>query len=186
MADMSRRRHPDEPPLTWDGLTKEVRRLEQQFDHRQQALRDVINSPNLDVIDSAQTEVESILRDLSHAQSEMSHIVSNQHPAPAAHHAALARHRDTLQTMNDDFRRLRSIVKQRRDKEALLPSIRNALDSGRTTTAHSELAREAQHLSRAQTTATSMIELGNAVANKISRQGAMFGDMSGRVRLTHV
>eukprot|EP01013_Petalomonas_cantuscygni_P040449 TRINITY_DN7242_c0_g1_i1.p1 TRINITY_DN7242_c0_g1~~TRINITY_DN7242_c0_g1_i1.p1 ORF type:complete len:269 (-),score=41.97 TRINITY_DN7242_c0_g1_i1:165-971(-) len=181
---------------SWDALRKDARRLEHSFEARFKTYADVsVNTPR-DVADSAERELEGILRDLSSVQQEMAAHVQAAPDTPSGA-VQLERHRVALQAAVDDFRRARETLRAARDRAALLPSVRASIAQysnapaadgsdpggrGGPTAAQSLLLRESGAIGRAQHAAATLVELGGAVSQRIGRQGQQFQNFSGRMQ----
>ncbi|KAH9305023.1 hypothetical protein KI387_009427 [Taxus chinensis] len=114
-------------PGTWDDLRKQARKLEGQLDEKLASYRRLINTKLEGSEQEHEAGIERLLQQLQNVNAQMQVWVSSGSSDILSH--TLTRHREILHDLSQEFIRLRSSFKARREHEALLQNF-SARDHG--------------------------------------------------------
>lgn len=109
-----------DPPSSWDSLRKQARKLEAQLDEQMHLYRKmVINDGKENDLESG---IDGLLKQLQQVNSHMHAWVSSGGSEIFSH--TLTRHQEILQDLTQEFNRLRSSLKARKEHASLLEDFR--------------------------------------------------------------
>lgn len=107
-------------PGTWDELRKQARKLEGQLDEQLSSYRRLVNTKVEGSEQEKEAGIERLLQQLQHVNSQMQVWVSSGSSEILSH--TLTRHQEIFNDLSQEFKRLRSSLKARREHETLLQS----------------------------------------------------------------
>lgn len=107
-------------PGTWDELRRQARKLEGQLDEQLASYRRLVNTKVEGSEQEKEAGIDRLLQQLQHVNAQMQVWVSSGSSEILSH--TLTRHREIFNDLSQEFKRLRSSLKARREHEALLQS----------------------------------------------------------------
>lgn len=105
---------------SWDALRKQARKLESELDGKLSSFRKAMNAPGKNLEATLECEIEKLLQRLEQINLQMQSWVSFSGSDLLSH--TLARHKDISNELTQEFQRLRSGAKAKREHEQLLES----------------------------------------------------------------
>ncbi|XP_043707870.1 Golgi SNAP receptor complex member 1-1 [Telopea speciosissima] len=111
-----------ESPTSWDALRKQARKLEAQLDEQLNSYRRLVSTKSDDTDNDLESGIERLLKQLQQVNSQMRDWVSSGGSEMVSH--TLTRHQEILQDLTQEFHRLRSSLKAKREHASLLEDFR--------------------------------------------------------------
>ncbi|XP_042477589.1 Golgi SNAP receptor complex member 1-1 [Macadamia integrifolia] len=111
-----------ESPTSWDALRKQARKLEAQLDEQLNSYRRLVSTKSDDTGNDLESGIERLLKQLQQVNSQMQDWVSSGGSEMVSH--TLTRHQEILQDLTQEFYRLRSSLKAKREHASLLEDFR--------------------------------------------------------------
>nr|DAD46372.1 TPA_asm: hypothetical protein HUJ06_004602 [Nelumbo nucifera] len=114
-----------EVPISWDALRKQARKLESQLDEQMSSYRKLV-SAKVDDADNNDLEsgIDRLLKQLQQVDSQMQAWVSSGGSEIVSH--TLTRHQEILQDLTQEFYRLLSRLRAKREHASLLEDFRES------------------------------------------------------------
>lgn len=108
-----------DPPISWDSLRKQARKLEAQLDDQMHLYRKLVsNKVDGSTDKDLESGVDQLLRQLKQVISQMQAWVSSGGSEIFSH--TLTRHQEILQDLTQEFNRLRSSLRAKKEHVSLL------------------------------------------------------------------
>ncbi|KAH7847118.1 hypothetical protein Vadar_022112 [Vaccinium darrowii] len=108
-----------DPPISWDSLRKQARKLEAQLDDQMHLYRKLVSTKVDGSTDKdLESGVDQLLRQLKQVISQMQAWVSSGGSEIFSH--TLTRHQEILQDLTQEFNRLRSSLRAKKEHVSLL------------------------------------------------------------------
>ncbi|GMN49910.1 hypothetical protein TIFTF001_019073 [Ficus carica] len=115
-----------EVPSSWDALRKQARKLEAQLDEQMNSYRKLVSSKESAKADGSENDLDSgidrLLKQLQQVNSQMQAWVSSGGSEMVSH--TLTRHQEILQDLTQEFYRLRSSLRAKKEHASLLEDFR--------------------------------------------------------------
>ncbi|KAG5562925.1 hypothetical protein RHGRI_005608 [Rhododendron griersonianum] len=112
-----------DPPTSWDSLRKQARKLEAQLDEQMPLYRKVVSKKVDDGTDKdLESGIDELLQQLHQVNSHMQAWVSSGGSEIFSH--TLTRHQEILQDLTQEFNRLRSSLRAKKEHASLLEDFR--------------------------------------------------------------
>uniref|UniRef100_A0A0D6R5T6 Golgi SNAP receptor complex member 1 n=2 Tax=Araucaria cunninghamii TaxID=56994 RepID=A0A0D6R5T6_ARACU len=171
-------------PGTWDDLRKQARKLEGQLDEKLASYRKLINAKHEGYEQEHEAGIERLLQQLQQVNAQMQVWVSSGTSDVLSH--TLTRHKEILHDLNQEFIRLRSSFKARREHEALLQSF-SARDSvngdleKNSDSAEQALLNEQAILQRSTGQMDNVVLHAQATLGALVFQRSTFGNISSKL-----
>ncbi|XP_004515530.1 Golgi SNAP receptor complex member 1-1-like isoform X2 [Cicer arietinum] len=130
---------------SWDSLRKQARKLEAQLDEQMNAYRKLVSTNISTKADAAESDLESwierLIKQLHQVNSQMQAWVSSGGSDMVSH--TLTRHQEILQDITQEFYRLRSSLRAKKEHASLLDDFK---EFDRTRLDLEEGAESEQHI----------------------------------------
>ncbi|KAA8525563.1 hypothetical protein F0562_007418 [Nyssa sinensis] len=112
-----------DPPASWDSLRKQARKLEAQLDEQMHLYRKLVSTKADDVTENdLESGIDQLLQQLQQINSHMQAWVSSGGSEIFSH--TLTRHQEILQDLTQEFNRLRSSLRAKKEHASLLEDFR--------------------------------------------------------------
>ncbi|KAJ4965469.1 hypothetical protein NE237_017318 [Protea cynaroides] len=111
-----------ESSTSWDALRKQARKLEAQLDEQLNSYRRLVSTKADGTDNDLESGIEQLLKQLQQVNSQMRDWVSSGGSEMVSH--TLTRHQEILQDLTQEFYRLRSSLKAKREHVSLLEDFR--------------------------------------------------------------
>nr|GMD44021.1 golgi snap receptor complex member 1-1 [Ipomoea batatas] len=112
-----------DPSSSWDSLRKQARKLEAQLDEQMQLYRKLVNTKVDNATDNdLEIGIDQLLKQLQQVNSQMQTWVSSGGSEIFSH--TLTRHQEILQDLTQEFNRLRSSHRAKKEHASLLDDFR--------------------------------------------------------------
>ncbi|CAL5440057.1 unnamed protein product [Camellia sinensis] len=112
-----------DPPASWDSLRRQARKLEAQLDEQMHLYRKLVSTKADDGIDKdLESGIDKLLQQLQQVNSHMQAWVSSGGSEIFSH--TLTRHQEILQDLTQEFNRLRSSLRAKKEHASLLEDFR--------------------------------------------------------------
>ncbi|XP_057959751.1 Golgi SNAP receptor complex member 1-1 [Malania oleifera] len=112
-----------DPPRSWDSLRNQARKLEAQLDEQMHLYRRLVSARADDVKESdLESGIDQLLKQLQQVNSHMQAWVSSGGPEIFSH--TLTRHQEILHDLTQEFYRLRSSLRAKKEHASLLENFR--------------------------------------------------------------
>lgn len=112
-----------DPPISWDSLRKQARKLEAQLDEQMHLYRKLVSTKVDNATDNdLEIGIEQLLKQLQQVNSHMQAWVSSGGSEIFSH--TLTRHQEILQDLSQEFNRLRSSYRAKKEHASLLDDFR--------------------------------------------------------------
>ncbi|XP_010265670.1 PREDICTED: Golgi SNAP receptor complex member 1-1 [Nelumbo nucifera] len=172
-------------PSSWDALRKQARKLEAQLDEQMNSYRKLVSTKS-DGADNNDLEsgIDRLLKQLQQVNSQMQAWVSSGGSEIVSH--TLTRHQEILQDLIQEFYRLRSSLRAKREHASLLEDFRE-FDRARVDledgglSAEQALLKEHASISRSTGQMDTVISQAQATLGALSLQHATFGGISSKL-----
>ncbi|XP_031481788.1 Golgi SNAP receptor complex member 1-1 [Nymphaea colorata] len=109
-------------PSTWDGLRKQAKKLEAQLDEQMNSYRRVVATKADGADNEIESEINRLLKQLQGVNSQMQVWVSSGRSEVLSH--TLTRHQEILHDLIQEFSRLQSSVRAKKEHAALIEDFR--------------------------------------------------------------
>ncbi|KAK4800980.1 hypothetical protein SAY86_021467 [Trapa natans] len=172
-------------PSSWDGLRKQARKLEAQLDEKMNSFRKLVSEKTSSKSDASENDLESdingLLKQLEQVDSQMQAWVSSGGTEMVSH--TLTRHQEILQDIRQEFYRLCSRLRARREHASLLEDFREYdrtkldLEEGGGSPEQA-LLREHASISRSTGQMDSVISQAQATLGALVSQRSTFGGIN--------
>ncbi|XP_009615287.1 Golgi SNAP receptor complex member 1-1-like [Nicotiana tabacum] len=112
-----------DPPTSWDSLRKQARKLEAQLDEQMHIYRKFVSNKTGNANDNdLEPSIDQLLKQLQQVNSQMQAWVSSGGSEIFSH--TLTRHQEILQDLFQEFNRLRSSYRAKKEHASLLEDFR--------------------------------------------------------------
>ncbi|VFQ60713.1 unnamed protein product [Cuscuta campestris] len=112
-----------DPPISWDSLRKQARKLEAQLDEQMHLYRKLVSTKVDNATDNdLEIGIEQLLKQIQQVNSHMQAWVSSGGSEIFSH--TLTRHQEILQDLSQEFNRLRSSYRAKKEHASLLDDFR--------------------------------------------------------------
>ncbi|CAH9086178.1 unnamed protein product [Cuscuta europaea] len=112
-----------DPPSSWDSLRKQARKLEAQLDEQMHVYRKLVSTKVENAADNdLESGIEQLLKQLQQVNSHMHSWVSSGGSEFFSH--TLTRHQEIFQDLTQEFNRLRSSYRAKKEHASLLDDFR--------------------------------------------------------------
>lgn len=112
-----------DPPTSWDSLRKQARKLEAQLDEQMPLYRKIVSKKVDDGTDKdLESGIDQLLQQLHQINSHMQAWVSSGGSEIFSH--TLTRHQEILRDLTQEFNRLRSSLRAKKEHASLLEDFR--------------------------------------------------------------
>ncbi|GFS41880.1 golgi snare 11 [Actinidia rufa] len=112
-----------DPPSSWDSLRKQARKLEAQLDEQMHLYRKLVSTKADDSADKdLESGIDQLIQQLKQVNSHMQAWVSSGGSEIFSH--TLTRHQEILQDLTQEFHRLRSSLRAKKEHTSLLEDFR--------------------------------------------------------------
>ncbi|XP_060216291.1 Golgi SNAP receptor complex member 1-1 [Lycium barbarum] len=112
-----------DPPTSWDSLRKQARKLEAQLDEQMHLYRKFVSNKTGNANDSdLESSIDQLLKQLQQVNSQMQAWISSGGSEIFSH--TLTRHQEILQDLFQEFNRLRSSYRAKKEHASLLEDFR--------------------------------------------------------------
>ncbi|CAL5355218.1 unnamed protein product [Camellia sinensis] len=112
-----------DPPTSWDSLRKQARKLEAQLDEQMHLYRKLVSTKTDDGTDKdLELGIDQLLQHLQQVNSHMQAWVSSGGSEIFSH--TLTRHQEIFQDLTQEFNRLRSSLRAKKEHASLLEDFR--------------------------------------------------------------
>ncbi|KAM7492887.1 hypothetical protein LguiB_027496 [Lonicera macranthoides] len=110
-------------PISWDSLRKQARKLEAQLDDQMHLYRKLVSTKADDGnLNDLELGIDQLLKQLQQVNSQMQDWVSSGGSEIFSH--TLSRHQEILHDLSQEFNRLRSSLRAKREHASLLEDFR--------------------------------------------------------------
>ncbi|KAF7814483.1 Golgi SNAP receptor complex member 1-1 [Senna tora] len=177
-----------EVPSSWDALRKQARKLEAQLDEQINAYRKLVSAKASTKADTAESDIESrteqLLNQLQQVNSQMQAWVSSGGSEMVSH--TLTRHQEILQDLSQEFYRLRSSLRAKKEHASLLEDFkefdRSKLDlEAGGGSAEQALLIEHASISRSTGQMDNVISQAQATLGALVLQRSTFGGINSKL-----
>eukprot|EP01018_Ginkgo_biloba_P006409 Gb_03651 [translate_table: standard] len=171
-------------PGTWDDLRKQARKLEGQLDEQLASYRKLVNTKVEGSEQEHEVGIERLLQQLQHVNAQMQVWVSSGSSDILSH--TLTRHREILHDLSQEFNRLRSSLRARREHAALLQNFSNFDRVGgdlerNGDSAEQALLKEQAILHRSTGQIDNVVLQAQATLGALMFQRSTFGDIGSKI-----
>uniref|UniRef100_A0A5B7BPL9 Golgi SNAP receptor complex member 1 n=1 Tax=Davidia involucrata TaxID=16924 RepID=A0A5B7BPL9_DAVIN len=171
-------------PSSWDSLRKQARKLEAQLDEQMHLYRKLVSTKT---DDSSENDVESsidlLLQQLQQVNSHMQDWVSSGGSEIFSH--TLTRHQEILQDLSQEFNRLRSSLRAKKEHASLLEDFREfdrtRLDLEEGGGSEQALLKEHASISRSSGQVDSVISQAQETLKTLMFQRSTFGGINSKL-----
>ncbi|PKI65983.1 Golgi SNAP receptor complex member 1-1 isoform X2 [Punica granatum] len=168
-------------PSSWDALRKQARKLEAQLDEKMNSFRKLVSAKASSKSDASENDLESgidrLLKQLEQVNLQMQAWVSSGGTEMVSH--TLTRHQEILQDLTQEFYRLCSSLRAKREHASLLEDFREydrtRLDLEEGGSPEQALLREHASISRSTGQTDSVISQAQATLGALVLQRSTFG-----------
>ncbi|KAK9666502.1 hypothetical protein RND81_14G189100 [Saponaria officinalis] len=171
-------------PSSWDSLRKQARNLEAQLDEQMVSYRKQVSTKADSADNNLESGIEQLLKQLEQVNNQMRAWVSSGGSDMVSH--TLIRHQEILQDLTQEFYRLRSSLRAKREHASLLQDFRefdrNRLDleeggnlEGRA------LLKEHASISRSTGQMDSVISHAQSTLGALVLQRSTFGGINSKI-----
>ncbi|EXB50404.1 Golgi SNAP receptor complex member 1-1 [Morus notabilis] len=174
-----------EVPSSWDALRKQARKLEAQLDEQMNSYRKLVSLKDSTKVDAIENDLESgidrLLKQLQQVNSQMQAWVSSGGSEMVSH--TLTRHQEILQDLTQEFYRLRSSLRAKKEHASLLEDFREfdrtrlELEDG-SGSAEQALLKEHASISRSTGQMDTVISQAQATLGSLVLQRSTFGGIN--------
>lgn len=171
--------------MTLEVKLAEARKLESELDAKLSSFRKAINCAGESKEDTLQFELEKLLQSLQKTNLQMQLLVSSAGSDVLSH--TLARHKDIYNELTQEFQRLKSSAKAKREHEQLLESFSNAEEKGKsskrgsTNNLQQALLKEQGLLHKSTAEVDGVIVQAHAAFNALTTQRFTFKDIGTKI-----
>ncbi|CAJ2656508.1 Golgi SNAP receptor complex member 1-1-like [Trifolium pratense] len=177
-----------ELPTSWDSLRKQARKLEAQLDEQMSAYRKLVSTNVSTKGDATESDVESwierLINQLQQVNSQMHVLVSSGGSDMVSH--TLTRHQEILQDITQEFYRLRSSLRAKKEHASLLDNFKEFdrtrldLEDGGESEQHT-LLKEHASISRNTGHVDNVISQAQATLGALVFQRSTFGGINSKL-----
>ncbi|KAK2432275.1 Golgi SNAP receptor complex member 1-1 [Trifolium repens] len=177
-----------EEPTSWDSLRKQARKLEAQLDEQMSAYRKLVSTNVSTKGDAAESDVESwierLIKQLQQVNSQMQVLVSSGGSDIVSH--TLTRHQEILHDITQEFYRLRSSLRAKKEHASLLDNFKEFdrtrldLEEGGESEQHT-LLKEHASISRNTGHVDNVISQAQATLGALVFQRSTFGGINSKL-----
>ncbi|KAL5574484.1 hypothetical protein UlMin_016183 [Ulmus minor] len=166
-----------EVPSSWDALRKQARKLEAQLDEQMNSYRKLVSTKDSTKVEASENDLESgidrLLKQLQQVNLQMQAWVSSGGSEMVSH--TLTRHQEILQDLTQEFYRLRSSLRTKKEHASLLEDFRE-FDRSRFDLEEGggEQALLKEHASISRSTG----QMDNVISHAQATLGALVGQRS--------
>ncbi|PON80981.1 Golgi SNAP receptor complex, subunit [Trema orientale] len=176
-----------EVPSSWDALRKQARKLEAQLDEQMNSYRKLVSSKDSTKVDATENGLESgidrLLKQLQQVNSQMQAWVSSGGSEMVSH--TLTRHQEILQDLTQEFYRLRSSLRAKKEHASLLEDFREfdrtRLDLEEGGGSEQALLKEHASISRSTGQMDTVISQAQATLGSLVMQRSTFGGINSKL-----
>ncbi|PON57289.1 Golgi SNAP receptor complex, subunit [Parasponia andersonii] len=176
-----------EVPSSWDALRKQARKLEAQLDEQMNSYRKLVSSKDSTKVDATENDLESgidrLLKQLQQVNSQMQAWVSSGGSEMVSH--TLTRHQEILQDLTQEFYRLRSSLRAKKEHASLLEDFsefdRTRLDLEEGGGSEQALLKEHASISRSTAQMDTVISHAQATLGSLAIQRSTFGGINSKL-----
>lgn len=173
-----------DPPSSWDALRKQARKLEAQLDEQMHLYRKLVS---MKVEGDKEKEIDSgidqLLKQLQQVNSHMQAWVSSGGSEIFSH--TLTRHQEILQDLTQEFYRLRSSFRAKKEHASLLEDFRefdrSRLDLEEGGGSEQALLKEHASISRSTGQMDTVISQAQATLGALVFQRSTFGGINSKL-----
>eukprot|EP00249_Psilotum_nudum_P013133 c24169_g1_i1 orf=108-782(+) len=172
-------------PDSWDGLRKLARKLEGELDAKLSSYRQLVISDGQGAEDMTEEEIKELLQQLQQVNLCVESLLSSACSDVISH--SLTRQKNILREIGQEFRKLQSSAKARREHEELLESFGkvertwSSPDNGVIDPAQKALLHEQALLQKSTTQLDTVITQADVAFGALASQRLMFSDMSSKI-----
>lgn len=170
-----------DPPSSWDALRKQARKLEAQLDEQMYSYRKLVSTKADNVADNdLESGIDQLLKQLEQVNFHMQAWVSSGGSEIFSH--TLTRHQEILQDLTQEFYRLRSSLRAKKEHASLLEDFREfdrtRVDLEDGGSAEHALLKERASISRSTGQMDTVISQAQATLGALAFQGSTFGGIN--------
>ncbi|KAA8521669.1 hypothetical protein F0562_012341 [Nyssa sinensis] len=173
-----------DPPSSWDSLRKQARKLEAQLDEQMHLYRKLVSTKTNDGTDNdLESGIDQLLQQLKQVNSHMQAWVSSGGSEIFSH--TLTRHQEILQDLTQEFNRLRSSLRAKKEHASLLEDFREfdrtRLDLEEGGGSEQALLKEHASISRSSGQVDSVISQAQESLKTLVFQRSTFGGINSKL-----
>ncbi|XP_047328103.1 Golgi SNAP receptor complex member 1-1-like [Impatiens glandulifera] len=175
-----------DPLTSWDSLRKQARNIEAQLDEQMHAYRKLVSTKADDTLDNdLEPTINQLLQQLQQVISQMNSWVSSGGSEVLSH--TLTRHQEILQDLRQEFNRLRSSLRAKKEHASLLDDFREFdwtgldLEDNGGSYEQQSLLKEHANISRSTGQMDSVISQAHETMKTLVYQRSTFGGINSKL-----
>lgn len=171
-------------PSSWDALRKQARKLEAQLDEQMISFRKVVANKADTADNDLESGIEQLLKQLDQVNNQMRAWVTSGGTEMVSH--TLTRHQEILQDLTQEFYRLRSGLRAKKEHASLLQDFREYdqsrldLEEGGNSAEQAQL-KEHVSISRSTGQMDSVISQAQSTLGTLMLQRSTFGGINSKL-----
>ncbi|KMZ74058.1 Golgi SNAP receptor complex member 1-1 [Zostera marina] len=170
--------------MSWDALRKQARTLQDHLDEQMNSFRRLVLAKTDSSWNDLESEIEASLKQLQQVNAQMKSLISSGGSEFFSH--TLTRHQEILQDFTQEFFRIRSSYRAKREHASLLQDFKefdrtrfDVEENG--SSAEHALLNEHASLNRSTTQTDTVISQAQATLSALSIQRSMFGGINSKI-----